>query len=175
MSSLLSLPGALLDQGRYLTESIAGTVVLPFRPLRSTLLPLPAAPAIASSSIHRSDPGGDLALVVGGTAGIGKELVYALAVRGADVVLACRTPSKGEDVKTSLLFRAAKQPGARVNLRITVMQLDTSSAESIEGFVQALEQRVGKERKIRLLMLNAGIANVPYGQSQFDKDGKSIV
>ncbi|CAM5360612.1 hypothetical protein SMICM304S_01397 [Streptomyces microflavus] len=57
---------------------------------------------------------GKLAVVTGANSGTGKEAARRLAEAGAQVVLAVRTPAKGEQARTEIL---AEHPGARIEVR----------------------------------------------------------
>jgi NAD(P)-dependent dehydrogenase (short-subunit alcohol dehydrogenase family) len=92
-----------------------------------------------------------VALVTGANSGIGYETAKALALAGADVVLATRSAQKGDDAAASI--RAANPAGA-----VTREPLDLSSLTSVRTFAEA-RQRDG--RPIDLLINNAGIMAVP--------------
>jgi NAD(P)-dependent dehydrogenase (short-subunit alcohol dehydrogenase family) len=171
MSSLFNAATSLVDQARYTSNFLLGTFVLPSKAAQR-YLPLPAAPTVKASTLHASDAGGNFTIIVGGTAGIGKELVYAMAIRGADVILACRNVGKGESVRQELLFRAAQTPGTRVNLKIRVAQVDTCDLESVNKFAKGVNSTLAKaNKKIRFLFLNAGIARPSSSEKPFTEDG----
>lgn len=69
-----------------------------------------------------------VAILAGGTAGIGLETARVLAKRGARVVLAIRNIKVGEQVKADFL---KETPDARVE----VMKLDLSNLNSVRTFV----------------------------------------
>lgn len=93
---------------------------------------------------------GRLALVTG-TGGLGYEDALALARAGADVVLAGRNASKGEE---SLRRIRAEVPGARV----TFEQVDLASLASVSDFAARL---VTRYEKLDLLINNAGVMTPP--------------
>ncbi|GAA0451419.1 hypothetical protein Aca07nite_55930 [Actinoplanes capillaceus] len=65
---------------------------------------------------------GKLAVVTGANSGTGKEAAKALAASGAEVILAVRTPAKGEQARADIL---AAHPGAKVEVR----RLDLAGSE----------------------------------------------
>ena len=101
---------------------------------------------------------GRLAVVTGANSGIGLETARALALAGADVVLATRRADRGE--KAAGEIRAAA-PGVRV----THEPLDLSRLESVRAFA---EDRRRDGAPIDLLVNNAGIMAVPRRQVTVD-------
>jgi NAD(P)-dependent dehydrogenase (short-subunit alcohol dehydrogenase family) len=91
---------------------------------------------------------GKVVLVTGPTAGIGREIVLALARQGAELVLGSRDLERGR--RTAEELRTL--PGAG---RVDVMQVDTSSQRSIRDFAKAF--RAARPR-LDVLVNNAGIS-----------------
>ncbi len=87
------------------------------------------------------------AIITGANSGIGLEAAIGLARQGADVVLACRNPSKGSAAKTEIEQRA--QAGT-----VTLMSLDLASFASIRSFANEVLDRYPN---ISILLNNAGI------------------
>ena len=104
------------------------------------------------------DLAGKLAVVTGGSDGIGLGLAGRLAAAGAEVVLPVRNPGKGaaaaERIRTA-------HPGSLVSTR----QLDLSSLASVADLAGAL---VADDRPISILINNAGIMNPPSRQETAD-------
>lgn len=98
------------------------------------------------------DQTGRVVLVTGANSGIGLEAARMLAQRGATVVLACRTRSKAEAARTSILGDA---PAAEVSL----VDLDLSSLASTGGAAAAFGERFDR---LDLLLNNAGVMATPY-------------
>lgn len=94
------------------------------------------------------DQTGRTAVVTGANSGTGKEAAARLAAAGARVVLAVRTPAKGEAARTEILERA---PGADVVVR----RLDLADLASVREFAD------GHEGSLDLLLNNAGVMAVP--------------
>eukprot|EP01006_Ploeotia_vitrea_P015737 TRINITY_DN45978_c0_g1_i1.p1 TRINITY_DN45978_c0_g1~~TRINITY_DN45978_c0_g1_i1.p1 ORF type:complete len:367 (+),score=24.97 TRINITY_DN45978_c0_g1_i1:39-1139(+) len=104
------------------------------------------------------DMTGKIVIVTGGNTGLGKETVLQLAKKNAHVVLACRTPSKGEAAKQECQSKGATG-------KIDVMQLDLNSLASVRAFAKNF---LAKFQRLDVLVLNAGIMATPFGLT---KDG----
>src|SRR5215470_13596346 len=97
------------------------------------------------------DQSGKLAVVTGANSGTGKEAAKRLAGAGARVILAVRTPAKGEQARVEIL---AEHPSADVEVR----RLDLADLGSVHAFTDAL---VADGRPLDLLLNNAGVMMVP--------------
>lgn len=97
------------------------------------------------------DQHGKLAVVTGANSGTGKETARRLAAAGADVILAVRTPDKGDQARREIL---AGQPGARVEVR----RIDLADLTSVREFADGL---VADGRPLDLLVNNAGVMTPP--------------
>jgi NAD(P)-dependent dehydrogenase (short-subunit alcohol dehydrogenase family) len=87
------------------------------------------------------------AIITGANSGIGLEAAVGLAAQGADVVLACRNPSKGAAAKTDVERRAG-------NGTVTLMSLDLASLESVRDFAHEV---LAHSAHIDILLNNAGV------------------
>jgi NAD(P)-dependent dehydrogenase (short-subunit alcohol dehydrogenase family) len=104
------------------------------------------------------DQTGKLAVVTGANSGTGKEAAARLAAAGAHVVLAVRTPAKGQQAVREI---EARVPGARLTLR----RLDLADQASVRSFA---EQLVADGTPVDLLLNNAGVMAVPDRQVTVD-------
>ncbi|MGH2901625.1 MAG: SDR family oxidoreductase, partial [Solirubrobacteraceae bacterium] len=93
------------------------------------------------------DQTGRRIVVTGANSGTGKEAAKRLAAAGAEVVLAVRTVSKGDDARAEIL---AAVPGARLEVRA----LDLADLASVRRFASELE-------RVDTLVNNAGVMIPP--------------
>jgi NAD(P)-dependent dehydrogenase (short-subunit alcohol dehydrogenase family) len=101
---------------------------------------------------------GKTVIVTGGNSGLGFESVKAFALKGAQVIMACRSVTKGEETKKQLVKFLPLAD-------ITVMELDLTELKSIRSFAAKFKQN---HSRLDVLLNNAGIMMVPYGLT---KDG----
>ena len=99
---------------------------------------------------------GKVVVVTGGNSGIGFGAVKAVARKGAETVLACRSPERGQAALDAL---KAKVPGAKADL----MALDLTSLASVERFATEFAERY---QRLDVLANNAGIMVIPYGKTE---------
>ncbi len=97
------------------------------------------------------DQSGRTALVTGANSGLGLHTSLGLARQGARVLMAVRTPAKGEQA----LARVRREvPGASVEL----LPLDLASLASVRAATQEVQSRTDA---LDLLVANAGVMAVP--------------
>lgn len=96
---------------------------------------------------------GRVAVVTGANSGIGYVTARELARRGAHVVLACRSPERGQAALTRMRREASR---AHLELR----RVDLGSLSSIREFAAGWD--LGR---LDLLVNNAGVAMVPYART----------
>lgn len=94
-----------------------------------------------------ADLNGRVVVITGANSGIGYAATAELARLGATVVMACRSPARGQQARTELL-RA--QPDARLELE----QVDVSDLNDVRRFCEVLERRYDG---IDVLAHNAGV------------------
>ena len=111
---------------------------------------------------------GKNAIVTGANSGIGLQLSLELANRGANVVLACRSESRGQEAVATILKAV---PDAEKRLRCMI--LDISSLTSVKAFVHDWKAAYSNQQ-LDILCHNAGIANSPAGQD-FSPEGHDII
>eukprot|EP00198_Chlamydomonas_reinhardtii_P007989 XP_001697326.1 predicted protein [Chlamydomonas reinhardtii] len=91
------------------------------------------------------------------SSGIGEETAAALVRRGANVVLACRSAARGEELKRRL--EAAEAAAGRKQPQIEVRLLDLASLDSVRAFAAAWQQQ-DPQRPLHLLVNNAGVFTI---------------
>lgn len=91
---------------------------------------------------------GKLAVVTGGNAGIGREIVRGLARRGAEVIVAARTKATAQ--------AACESIGGETGATLHHVPLDLTDLASVAGAVEALRTIAGG-RRIDIVVANAGI------------------
>lgn len=91
---------------------------------------------------------GKRVLITGPTSGVGKEMALRLASLGAEVILGCRDMRKGKKIASEITRRTGSE-------KLVVMQLDTSSQESIREFAREFRRRY---RRLDALINNAAIS-----------------
>lgn len=102
------------------------------------------------------DQTGRTAIVTGANTGIGLETARMLALKGANVVLACRNPEKGAAALARI--RAEKPKG-----QTSLAALDLSDLDSVTAFASAF---ASEHRQLDLLVNNAGVMVPPLGRTR---------
>ena len=98
---------------------------------------------------------GRLAVVTGANSGLGLETSIALAAAGAEVIMACRSPSKADTALTELRTRVP-------NAKVTAMRLDLADLASIRSFADEFKS---EHRQLDLLINNAGVMALPLSRT----------
>ncbi|CAG2100594.1 unnamed protein product, partial [Medioppia subpectinata] len=99
---------------------------------------------------------GQVVVVTGGNAGIGKETAYQLTLRGAKVYIGCRDQKKGEAAVKDIL---SLNPKANIKL----FSLDLSSLKSVRKCVEELSSL---KTKVDILINNAGVMGCPEWKTE---------
>jgi len=102
------------------------------------------------------DQTGRIAIVTGANTGIGYETARMLALRGATVVLACRSLEKAEAAQARI---AAENPPGKVS----VEALDLSDLESVAAFAKRFS---AAHDRLDLLISNAGVMVPPFSRTK---------
>ncbi|MEJ2863455.1 SDR family oxidoreductase [Actinomycetospora flava] len=102
------------------------------------------------------DQTGRTAVVTGANSGTGKEATARLAAAGARVVLAVRSPEKGEAAREEIRQRV---PGADLEVR----RLDLADLASVEAFADGM-----RGGPLHVLVNNAGVMAVPQRRETAD-------
>ncbi len=101
------------------------------------------------------DHSGRTVIVTGGNSGLGYETTRALAAKGAQVVLACRSLDKAGAAMDSIR-------GDFPDASLDAMPLDLASLASVRDFAKRFLDRYGA---LHLLCNNAGVMALPYRQT----------
>ena len=101
------------------------------------------------------DQTGRVAVVTGANSGIGFETARALALKGAHVVLACRSEERGTEALERI---AAEEPKGTLEFS----PLDLGELASVRAFA---ERTLAAHDRLDLLVLNAGVMMPPYGKT----------
>ncbi|XP_078049545.1 retinol dehydrogenase 12 [Augochlora pura] len=96
---------------------------------------------------------GRIAIVTGGSRGIGVEIVKMLLELDMEVIIACRTPSAGEEVIQQIRQSGIKSGNAKV------YKINNDSLESVKEFAAQIKKDY---TEIHVLINNAGIMFTPY-------------
>ena len=107
------------------------------------------AKSTAREVIAGHDLSGRTAIVTGAATGIGVETARALALAGAEVIIAARKPELGEEVANAINEEAGLK-------RASFGMVDLASLESIRHFAH-----VWGDRPVNLLINNAGVMASP--------------
>ena len=107
------------------------------------------AKSTAREVVADHDLSGKVAIVTGAATGIGVETARALALAGAEVIIAARKPELGEEIANQINEEAGSK-------RVSFGMLDLSSLEAIRHFAH----RWG-DRRLNILINNAGVMASP--------------
>ncbi|HEY1915787.1 MAG TPA: SDR family oxidoreductase [Streptosporangiaceae bacterium] len=104
------------------------------------------------------DQTGKLIVVTGANSGTGLEAARRLAAAGARVIMACRTPAKGEQARAGIL---AQHPGAQLEVR----RADLADLASVQQFAAGL---LADGTPLDVLINNAGVMAPPTRMTTAD-------
>jgi NAD(P)-dependent dehydrogenase (short-subunit alcohol dehydrogenase family) len=90
---------------------------------------------------------GKVAMVTGASSGMGKEIALALAAKGANLVMVCRDPGRGEAARADVEQKSG-------NNAVELLIADLSSQQSIRHLVREFGMR---HDKLNVLVNNAGV------------------
>ena len=108
------------------------------------------------SSADIPDQTGRTAIVTGANTGIGLETARMLALKGANVVLACRNIEKGK-----VAVERVRSAGPRGS--VTLAALDLSDLDSVAAFAATF---AASHERLDLLVANAGVMVPPLGRTK---------
>jgi NAD(P)-dependent dehydrogenase (short-subunit alcohol dehydrogenase family) len=98
------------------------------------------------------DQSGKIIIVTGANSGIGYEAARALALRGATIIMACRSLEKGQ-------VAAAQIRGEHPQGQVALRQLDLADLSSVQHFAGNL---LAEYDQLDILINNAGVMATPY-------------
>ncbi|MGA3125051.1 MAG: SDR family NAD(P)-dependent oxidoreductase [Polyangiaceae bacterium] len=101
------------------------------------------------------DLSGRRAVITGANSGLGRECARVLALRGANVVMACRSQERA----TAVVEEFAREMGRDVASRCEILPCDLADMTSVRDLAATL---VAAGRPIDVLLFNAGVSNQPY-------------
>jgi NAD(P)-dependent dehydrogenase (short-subunit alcohol dehydrogenase family) len=104
------------------------------------------------------DQTGKRIVITGANSGTGKEAARRLAAAGANVIMAVRTPAKGEAARAEIL---AERPGAHLEVR----RVDLADLASVREFADGL---LADGTPIDVLINNAGVMAPPTRMTTAD-------
>jgi len=108
-----------------------------------------------SDVLEGLDLRGSVALVTGGSSGLGQETARALAEKGARVILTARNMQKGEAV-------AAEIRASTGNPQVDVEALELGSLASVRAFAQRF---LARHPRLHILVNNAGVMACPFART----------
>jgi len=136
---------------------------LPGQPLQAAINTLTGGNAFQQKDVH--DLSGRVAIVTGGTAGIGYEVAKSLALAGARVVVLSRKSHNGEKAVSQIKTLAAEDKINAVDVDVEFVECDFGNLRKVK---EVADHLVKKENRIDLLINDAGVGVNTYG---LDEDG----
>jgi NAD(P)-dependent dehydrogenase (short-subunit alcohol dehydrogenase family) len=113
------------------------------------------AETTASEVAEGIDLSGKVALVTGGSSGLGSETARVLAERGAQVILTARDVPKGEAVAAAIRASTGNQ-------HVEVAELELGSLKQIRAFAQRF---LARHPTLHIFVGNAGVMACPAGKT----------
>jgi protochlorophyllide reductase len=101
------------------------------------------------------DLSGKIIIITGANSGLGLESTFALARKGAEVIMACRDPERAEQAHRQVLARV---PDAQARLAT----LDLASLTSVADFATWFQSRYNR---LDVLLNNAGVMAIPQAET----------
>eukprot|EP00752_Nemacystus_decipiens_P012085 g10715.t1 len=140
---------------------VAALWSLASRPSLTLLRAANVCPPPVNLLAAKEDLSGRVMIVTGANTGIGKRTAYNLARMGAKVIMACRSPERGEKARQELeqemreLSSSEGNASGREYGTLEVMQCDLSELESVRSFAREFKAKHGN--KLDVLVNNAGV------------------
>ena len=102
---------------------------------------------------------GQLALITGGSEGIGRALAFRLAQEGCNIAIANRNLEKGQ--------KTAQEIGKKFNVKVQAFQCDVSKREDVKRLKDEVKKSLGT---VALLINNAGLMPVEHSLLEGDDE-----
>ncbi|NXF20244.1 WWOX oxidoreductase, partial [Rhodinocichla rosea] len=132
----------------------------------SLVLSLPVSPnpteqkydgnSTAMEILQGRDLSGKVAIITGANSGIGFETAKSLALHGACVILACRSPARGDAAVQRILEEWHKA-------KVEAMTLDLASLQGVQRFAEAFKS---KNLPLHMLICNAAVFGAPWSLTE---------
>lgn len=133
----------------------------PLFTIMSSILPDSANPATLMSRRFRPDQipdlSGRVALVTGGSAGIGYHDAAALAHKGAKVIIVSANPEHGKNAEAEIKD-ALEQSGSKGD--VVWYGVEMGSVKAVDALAKKLLEQ---EQRLDILICNGAIGQAPYG------------
>jgi len=95
-------------------------------------------------------------IITGANTGLGFETALAIASKGANVIMACRSQERAESARQKIV---SKYPNATID----IVLLDLGNLSKIESFVKEYKS---KYKTLDILINNAGVMTTPYMKTE---------
>ena len=106
---------------------------------------------------------GKIAVITGGSKGIGKAIGLALAAKGCDIALVARSAKDLESAEKEI---------SRLGTKVIFAAIDVRNSKQVEELVQTVEANLGTPA---ILVNNAGIGKFAEVRSMSDEDFRSVL
>lgn len=113
--------------------------------------------------MNRFDLSGKVALVTGGSRGLGAGMARILAEQGADIAIVSRNTAKGEEVAESI---------RRMGRRSLALSADVRDVNALYGMVERVQKNFGR---IDILVNNAGVGITKFALDVTEEDWDQVV
>jgi len=124
-------------------------------------------PKVYKPPAHSMD--GKLVVITGGNTGLGLESAKRLAAAGATVVITSRDSDKGQKAAQEVEDYVKSNTDGTAKGKVMVANLDLCDLDNVKSFKSRLEKVIGTDRKVDVLMNNAGVMAIP--DRRLTKDG----
>ena len=107
---------------------------------------------------------GQLALITGGSEGIGRALAFRLAQEGCNIAIANRNLEKGQ--------KTAEEIRKKFNVKVQAFQCDVSKREDVKKLKEEVKNSLGT---VDLLINNAGLLPVEHSVLEDDEEAYQYI